>query len=158
MRARQSAPARRLTPPPHRPHRPCAPAARLICSAEAPLRELFDFGGSDAPVNLEGLEFESEGGKSDELGTLIGNTNAPIDSTPAPARVSADNRKALELDATFTGADERFAFRRALSRLLEMQSEPYAQAARARAAQLAAGSAADEGGAGQPPTSRSAER
>jgi predicted ATPase len=106
---------------------------RLICSAAVPLRELFDDAVGNASVDLEGLEFEAEGGKSDELGTLIGNTNAPIDAQPAPARVSADSRKALQRDERYTGADERFAFRRALSRLLEMQSEQYARAARARA-------------------------
>lgn len=110
--------------------------AALLVQAEAPLEALFtgmDAGGEagahaaaaaarmDA-ATLEGLEFEGESGKSGELGTLIGNTNAPLDVQPAAAVVSADSRKRLVHDATFTGADERFAFRRARSRILEMGS------------------------------------
>lgn len=41
------------------------------------------------------------------------------------ARVSADSRKGLLMDALYTGADEEFAFRRALSRLHEMQAARY---------------------------------
>ena len=41
------------------------------------------------------------------------------------AQVSADSRKALVRDSLFTGEDEVFAFRRALSRLQEMQSVTY---------------------------------
>jgi predicted ATPase len=108
---------------------------RLVCLADAPLRELFDEAVGDARVDLESLEFEAEAGKADELGTLIGNTNAPINSKPAAARVSADNRKALQDDERYSGADERFAFRRALSRMLEMQSEEY-RARRARQTRL----------------------
>ena len=39
--------------------------------------------------------------------------------------MSADSRKALVRDSLFTGEDEVFAFRRALSRLQEMQSVTY---------------------------------
>ena len=41
------------------------------------------------------------------------------------ARAQADSRKRLAHDSLFTGEDEVFAFRRALSRLNEMQSEDY---------------------------------
>ena len=37
----------------------------------------------------------------------------------------SDSRKRLAQDSLFTGEDETFAFRRAISRLTEMQSEEY---------------------------------
>jgi len=107
--------------------------ARLICSGAAPLQKLFD-GATLAGVDLEALEFEAEAGKSDELGTLIGNTMAPVDAAPASAWVGKS-------EGNFTGADEKFAFRRALSRMLEMQSESYARRVRLRAA----GQSSEEG-------------
>ena len=79
--------------------------------------------------SLEGLEFEGEAGKSAELNPIgvTANSLAPGGELRGAetARVSADSRKALVKDSLFTGEDEVFAFRRALSRLTEMQSVEY---------------------------------
>lgn len=98
---------------------------RLFATAEVPPSELFEFSSHNVAVDLEGLEFEAEAGKSAELGALVGNTAAPIDAQPAIAEVGADSRKSLVGNALFTGADERFSFVRAQSRLAEMQSAAY---------------------------------
>lgn len=109
---------------------------------QVPPSELFDgTGGADAP-DLEGVEFEGEAGKSAELRPIGNPANALAadgggDSEGGgqarTAVVGADSRKALLADSLFTGADEAFAFRRAISRLREMESMRYASS-RARSA------------------------
>jgi hypothetical protein len=103
----------------------------LIASTAVPIDELFSgltaSTGSalDSMASLEGLEFEGEVGKTAELNP-IGNTANSLDMTaPSTGEVAADSRKGLLQDSLFTGEDETFAFRRAVSRLHEMQSEQY---------------------------------
>ena len=120
-------------------------STKLIATAAAPAAELFDgteleTGGMaqgvlahgvlrDDSARLESLEFEGEAGKAAELGALVGNPANRLDATAAAAidtaRVAADGRKALLSDSLFTGEDETFAFKRAASRLAEMQSAAY---------------------------------
>ena len=109
--------------------------ARFVATAEVPLTELFNGGSKKANIpaefveNLEGLEFEGEAGKAAELNP-IGVTANPLGEGGAKrlaesGRVGADSRKRLVRDSLFTGEDEVFAFRRALSRLTEMSSTQY---------------------------------
>jgi hypothetical protein len=67
---------------------------------------------------------EGEAGKAAVLNPIGVTANSLASSRAGAhtARVSADSRKALVRDSLFTGEDEVFAFRRALSRLTEMQS------------------------------------
>jgi len=81
-------------------------------------------------LQLEGLEFEGEAGKAEALNP-VGNTANALGSATKTGAVSADSRKNLLADSLFTGEDELIAFRRALSRLAEMQSAQY-YAARSR--------------------------
>ena len=106
---------------------------KLFTTAAVPLESLFTgkSGHSDAEMlvsaDLEGLEFEGEAGKAAELNPIgvTANSLAPSAAGADTATVSADSRKALVRDSLFTGEDEIFAFRRALSRLHEMQSVTY---------------------------------
>jgi len=104
---------------------------KLIATAAVPLPDLFRGGvGADTDSlptveeSLEGLEFEGEAGKAAELNPIgvTANSLAASRAGVDTSRVSADSRKALVRDSLFTGEDEIFAFRRALSRLTEMQS------------------------------------
>ena len=109
---------------------------RLITSTRVALEDLFQGGAAagGAVDDLEGLEFE-EAGKAPELN--------PIGATAilSGGRLDGGRRRALRRngarrrrqpqgavrDAVYSGEDETFAFHRALSRLREMQSEPYLQ-------------------------------
>ena len=108
---------------------------KLVASAEVPLDALFhgtsspEAAAAQALLDLEGVEFEGEAGKAEELNP-IGVTANRLDEAAAAqlgasARVGADTRKRLAQDSLFTGEDEVFAFRRAVSRLTEMQSVEY---------------------------------
>ena len=92
------------------------------------MRQLF-LGSGTARLDLEGLEFEGEAGKIGILNPIGVTANAlPSDGGGGLARtgrVAADSRKQLVHDSLFTGEDEAFAFRRAISRLMEMQSQQY---------------------------------
>ena len=91
------------------------------------MEQLFAGGGDKAELNLEGLEFEGEAGKVDELNPIGVTANRLGYGTRLTGRVSSDSRKLLVEDSLFTGEDETFAFRRALSRLREMQSRVYTE-------------------------------
>ena len=118
----------------------CAQRARTTPAparvAQVPPSELFDgTSGGGAAADLEGLEFESEAGKSSELRPIGNPANALApggggDSVGGggarTAIVGADSRKVLVKDSLFSGEDEAFAFRRAVSRLREMESTRYA--------------------------------
>jgi predicted ATPase len=107
--------------------------AKLVASAAVPLEALFSGtstnGVPDEGDLLEGLEFEGDAGKAAELNPIGVTANslaeAAADGLSETARVGADTRKRLVNDSLFTGEDETFAFRRALSRLTEMQSSEY---------------------------------
>jgi predicted ATPase len=115
---------------------------KLVTTAEVELPRLFSGtsgGGHVAQMNdmLEGLEFEGEAGKVSELNPIGVSANSLATEAAArladTAKVGADTRKRLLRDSLFTGEDEVFAFRRALSRLQEMGSVEYlARAGRAR--------------------------
>ena len=108
---------------------------KLIATCAVPIANLFSgttpkgqhvATGSDF---LEGLEFEGEAGKAQELNPIGVTANSlasdSASSLSQTAKVGADSRKRLAADSLFTGEDEVFAFRRALSRLEEMQSVEY---------------------------------
>ena len=108
---------------------------QLVASAAVPLTNLFE-GAAGGEVlaeleaqRLEGLEFEGEAGKAEELNPIGVTANSLADEAAdvlsLTGRVGADSRKRLAQDSLFTGEDETFAFRRAISRLTEMQSEEY---------------------------------
>eukprot|EP00967_Tisochrysis_lutea_P081086 scaffold111698_cov33-Tisochrysis_lutea.AAC.3 len=101
---------------------------RLVVSSEVPIEQLFS-GTLSCEVDmaasaLEGVEFEGEAGKVADLNPIGNPANTP-GSRKSTGAVSADSRKAMLKDSLFTGEDEIFAFRRALSRLAEMQSAQY---------------------------------
>jgi len=119
---------------------------RLVASAAVPIGELFS-GAAGAGVIaqaqaslLEGVEFEGEAGKAAELnprGVTANSLETNYQGLLKTGTVAADSRKALFTggDSLFTGEDETFAFRRAISRLNEMQSAQYLAArSRTRAA------------------------
>lgn len=116
---------------------------KLVATAAVPLPLLFDGKSSTGTAAalmseaLEGLEFEGEAGKTSELNPIGVSANSLASDAAAnlarTARVGADTRKRLARDSLFTGEDEVFAFRRALSRLQEMGSIEYlARSGRAR--------------------------
>ncbi|KAL4857708.1 AFG1-like ATPase [Chlorella vulgaris] len=91
---------------------------RLVCSAAAPPDQLFVGAAHEEPiVDLESLQFESavEGSRLRRDLTQDGGV-APVGATSADA--AAVSRR-------LGGAEEQFAFARAVSRLYEMQSVPY---------------------------------
>jgi len=105
---------------------------QLVATVEVPLDNLFkgfSEGGDEFVDTLEGLEFEGEAGKTAELNPIGVTANSlghgAAANLAATGKVGADSRKRLATDSLFTGEDEVFAFRRALSRLVEMQSEEY---------------------------------
>lgn len=115
---------------------------KLVATAAVPLARLFEGAGGEELISadLEGLEFEGEAGKAAALNPIgvTANSLAASAAGADTAAVSADSRKALVRDSLFTGEDERFAFRRALSRLGEMQSVEYlARGGARRVAELA---------------------
>eukprot|EP00743_Colponemidia_sp_Colp-15_P007620 GILK01008245.1.p1 GENE.GILK01008245.1~~GILK01008245.1.p1 ORF type:complete len:550 (-),score=71.47 GILK01008245.1:60-1670(-) len=79
--------------------------SRFICSAAVSADELFSGHSKilDISASQEAIQFETEVAKSG---------------------VAADNRSYVK-DTLFTGEDEIFAFKRAVSRLAEMQTESY---------------------------------
>ncbi|KAG2497494.1 hypothetical protein HYH03_004646 [Edaphochlamys debaryana] len=92
----------------------------LVASAQAPPEDLFTGSGSEpilAPEELEGLQFETavEDGRLRRNAMAQGGV-APVAAGPAAQAAAAD---------TLGGGEERFAFRRAVSRLMEMQSARY---------------------------------
>ena len=100
---------------------------RMVVTAAAPPDQLFSGGGGsgnalggEAPIlDLEQLQFESavEGGRL--------RRDAMADGGVAPVLASATPEAAREAAARLGGAEEQFAFARAVSRLHEMQSPVY---------------------------------
>eukprot|EP00850_Spirogloea_muscicola_P017447 SM000150S01706 [mRNA] locus=s150:154467:159140:+ [translate_table: standard] len=94
----------------------------LVCTADASPDELF-CGAEEGPlVNFESLQFETE-----VEGSRL-RANVMERGEVASIASSAEGRVAIE--SQLSGREEDFAFRRAVSRLVEMQSPLYAQAAR----------------------------
>eukprot|EP00850_Spirogloea_muscicola_P020590 SM000220S07069 [mRNA] locus=s220:179007:183750:- [translate_table: standard] len=94
----------------------------LVCTADASPDELF-CGAEEGPlVNFESLQFETE-----VEGSRL-RANVMESGEVASIASSAEGRVAIE--SQLSGREEDFAFRRAVSRLVEMQSPLYAQAAR----------------------------
>nr|XP_024381671.1 AFG1-like ATPase isoform X2 [Physcomitrium patens] len=92
---------------------------RLICSAEAPPDDLF-LGTMDGSIfDLENLQFETEA----EGGRLRRDVTA--EGSVAPVGATSSTRTSIQ--SIFSGREEAFAFRRAVSRLLEMQTPVYLQ-------------------------------
>eukprot|EP00976_Prorocentrum_cordatum_P042136 853678-Prorocentrum_minimum.AAC.3 len=92
----------------------------LVCSAEVPIEELF-VGAGDGEgaslVMLESLQFETaaEGGRL--------RRNVTADGGVAPVGQSKSELRGVA--AQLSGKEEEFAFSRAVSRLMEMQSSSY---------------------------------
>lgn len=85
---------------------------RLVCTAGAPPDDLF-LGAEEGPlIDLESLQFETavEGARLRRDVTTPGGV-APVGAAP--------------LEAILSGREEDFAFRRAVSRLIEMQTPGY---------------------------------
>lgn len=103
---------------------------RLVCSAAAPPDKLFAGAAAEEPIIdlLESLQFETEaeGAKLRRDLTQHGGV--------APVAGSESTRRSVV--HTLGGEDEKFAFKRAVSRLLEMSHSPLYLAA-SRAATLA---------------------
>ena len=97
----------------------------LVCSADAPPDQLFDGGdwdehasrGGASMLDLESLQFEgeAEGARLRRDVTAAGGV-APVAGTASGMRGAV---------AQLSGLEERFAFKRAVSRLLEMQTPAY---------------------------------
>ncbi|KAI0745914.1 AFG1-like ATPase-domain-containing protein [Earliella scabrosa] len=101
---------------------------RIVCLAEARPDELFfpdapAQSGDAAPEEVDVMMAEAVADTQDIHRPNVSSYDAP---NMAEARIPA---KALALDtlSIFSGKDEQFAFKRALSRLLEMTSESYAK-------------------------------
>ncbi|KAG2436005.1 hypothetical protein HYH02_011718 [Chlamydomonas schloesseri] len=94
----------------------------LVASAEVAPEQLFVGSEGDEPIlDLEGLQFETavEDARL-RRDVMAGGAVAPVAASPAALAAAA---------GALGGAEERFAFRRAVSRLLEMQSPAYIRAA-----------------------------
>ncbi|KAG2426188.1 hypothetical protein HXX76_013169 [Chlamydomonas incerta] len=95
----------------------------LVASAEVPPEQLFLGAEGEEPIlDVEGLQFETAAEDA--------RLRRDVMATGAVAPVAAGGAAALAAAAgALGGAEERFAFRRAVSRLLEMQSPAYISAA-----------------------------
>ncbi|KAG0609370.1 hypothetical protein M758_8G179400 [Ceratodon purpureus] len=90
---------------------------RLICTADGPPDDLF-LGTMDGSIfDLESLQFETEA----EGGRLRRDVTA--EGSVAPVGATRSERTSIQ--SIFSGREEAFAFRRAVSRLLEMQTPKY---------------------------------
>ncbi|GLD97473.1 hypothetical protein PINS_up006157 [Pythium insidiosum] len=99
--------------------------ARLVCSAEAPLEAVFQFDGGVLDGAAEALE-RSERGRQAQLDAS--KSHGIPASTSWDAAVGAYNpakMPGLQIDNLCAMKDLQVAFRRAVSRLREMQSEKY---------------------------------
>ncbi|KAI0358524.1 hypothetical protein OH77DRAFT_1420920 [Trametes cingulata] len=108
---------------------------RIICQAEAPPEQLFF---PDAPPESPAAKSERDGRPAEEVDVMMAEAVGETQEVYRPniASYDAPNMErertptaALALDklSIFSGKDEQFAFKRALSRLLEMTSESYAR-------------------------------
>jgi predicted ATPase len=90
---------------------------RLICTADAPPDDLF-LGTLDGPIlDLESLQFETEA-ESSRL-----RRDVQAEGSVAPLGVSKEGKASIH--SLLSGREELFAFRRAVSRLMEMQTPVY---------------------------------
>ncbi|KAL3694720.1 hypothetical protein R1sor_008371 [Riccia sorocarpa] len=92
---------------------------RFICTAAAPVDELF-LGTEEGPlIDLESLQFETEAeGSRLRRDVLVSGSVAPLAGT---------KEEQAGIQALLSGREELFAFRRAVSRLIEMQTPIYLQ-------------------------------
>ena len=91
---------------------------RLVCLAAAPPADLFLGTADDAPIlDLEALQFE--GAVPDAR------LRRDVAAAAGAAAVAATAQERVRLTAHLGGAEEQFAFARAVSRLQEMQSAAY---------------------------------
>ncbi|CAM6128009.1 unnamed protein product [Calypogeia fissa] len=93
---------------------------RLVCTTAAPVEELF-LGTDDGPlVDLESLQFETEAESSRLRRDVL------VSGNVAPLGATSEAKSSIE--SLLSGREELFAFRRAVSRLIEMESPIYLQA------------------------------
>jgi len=94
--------------------------AVLVCTAEVPMEDLFEgeddaFATAAVLEQMEALQFETEvEGSKLRRDLMASGAVSPVAQTQSNVKGSL-----------FTGEEERFAFDRALSRLIEMQSQTY---------------------------------
>lgn len=105
---------------------------RLICLAEAELQHLFFPDGAEESArqknvdNVDVLLAEAVGETRDVYRPNVSSYDYPkMDEHPNVTETTSSSAPALETLSMFSGKDEQFAFKRALSRLLEMTSESY---------------------------------
>ncbi len=106
---------------------------RLICLAEAPPDHLFfpdaveEEAKQKAVDDIDVLLAEAVGETRDVYRPNVSSYDAPnMNEAPSDiAHTMPETTAALETLSIFSGKDEQFAFKRALSRLLEMTSESY---------------------------------
>lgn len=97
---------------------------RLVCLATTQPAELFFPDSASHAEEVDVLLAEAVGETRDVYRPNVSAYDAPnMAEAPAAARPT----QALEELSVFSGKDEQFAFKRALSRLLEMTSEGYAR-------------------------------
>eukprot|EP00898_Chlorokybus_atmophyticus_P002750 jgi/Chlat1/3476/Chrsp23S03670 len=90
---------------------------RLVCTAAEPPQSLFSATKEDPILDLESLQFETEAEQAKLRRDLMQSAGV------IPLGFSTEGRRAL--DSQLSGREETFAFKRAISRLLEMQSSAY---------------------------------
>ncbi|TFY72585.1 hypothetical protein EVG20_g396 [Dentipellis fragilis] len=95
---------------------------RLVCLADAEPEDLFFPDGAGAHMDMDSIMAEAVSETQDVYRPNVASYDAP---QMAQARV-APSPLALETLSIFSGKDEQFAYKRALSRLLEMTSASYA--------------------------------
>eukprot|EP00249_Psilotum_nudum_P016848 c26018_g1_i1 orf=530-2434(-) len=92
---------------------------QMICTAASSIDELF-LGTEEGPlVDLESVQFETEVEDSRLRRNVLSLGNV------APLAVSTEHRTSIQ--SLFSGREELFAFQRAMSRLIEMQTQVYLQ-------------------------------
>lgn len=99
---------------------------RIVCLAEAEADALFfpDAVVADSPTDVDVLLAEAVGETRDVYRPNVSSYDAPnMAEAPAAPRPAV----ALEALSMFSGKEEQFAYKRALSRLREMTSEGYAK-------------------------------
>ncbi|KAH7276763.1 hypothetical protein KP509_39G021000 [Ceratopteris richardii] len=90
---------------------------QMICTAESSIDELFLGSEEGSLVDLESLQFETE------AENVRSRRDVTVSGTVAPIGGTIEERRGIQF--LLSGREELFAFQRAVSRLIEMQSSLY---------------------------------
>lgn len=93
---------------------------QMICTAETPIDELFLGSEEGSLIDFESLQFETEA----ESSRLRRNVLSP----GSVAAIGTSREERASIQSLLSGREELFAFQRAVSRLIEMQTPVYLQA------------------------------